>query len=227
MKAPARQFFELPDGSPLAKIFSLDESPLCWLSRIESAVDMLSTSGENMANFPKNCDIGERVFIHKSVRLPGVCVIHGPCYIGAGTEVRPFAHIRGSCIIGENCVIGHCTEVKGSILLNGVEVPHFNYVGDSILGNHSHLGAGVILANLRLDGKSVVIFDGEEKFDTNRRKFGAIVGDHASIGCNAVLNPGTVLPRHGKVYAGASVRGFIGEAGESFPPVNADQSLRR
>jgi NDP-sugar pyrophosphorylase family protein len=214
MKAPAKRFFELAKDSPLAKIFSPDESPLYWLSKIESAIDMFAALDENMACFPKNCDIGERVFIHKSVKFSNMCVIHGPCYIGAGTEIRPFAHIRGNCIIGKNCVIGHCTEVKGSILLDGVEAPHFNYVGDSILGNYSHIGAGVILANLRLDGKSVIIFDGEEKFDTNRRKFGAILGDYASVGCNAVLNPGTVLPRYGKVYASTSVRGFVGE---NFP----------
>jgi NDP-sugar pyrophosphorylase family protein len=140
-----------------------------------------------------------------------MCAIRGPCYIGAETEIRPFAYIRENCIIGERCVIGNSTEIKNSILLNGVQVPHFNYIGDSILGNCAHLGAGVILANLRLDGKSVKIFDGEEAFDTNRRKFGAIVGDCAEVGCNSVLNPGTVLSRGSKIASNVSLGGFIAE----------------
>jgi NDP-sugar pyrophosphorylase family protein len=206
MRAPAERFFELPNGGPLADVFSPAESPVDWLEKIELAVGILADAGEHLTVFPRNCEIGERVFVHKSVKLPGTCVIDGPCYIGAGTEIRPFAHIRGRCVIGENCLIGHCVELKGSILLNGVQVPHFNYVGDSILGNHSHLGAGVILANLRLDGKSVIVFDGAEKFDTGRRKFGAILGDNSSVGCNVVLNPGTVLQRNSRVVGNASVR---------------------
>jgi bifunctional N-acetylglucosamine-1-phosphate-uridyltransferase/glucosamine-1-phosphate-acetyltransferase GlmU-like protein len=210
MRAPASRFFDLPEGLLFSDIFPANASPVEWLDRIESAVKFLADSSELLETFPANCAIGEDVFIHRSVILPSVCVIRGPCYIGAHTEVRPFAHIRENCVIGEGCLIG-TTELKNSILLNGVQVPHFNYVGDSILGNRSHLGAGVILANLRLDGKAVKIFDGEETFDTNRKKFGAILGDFAEIGCNSVANPGTVLSRNSKVAACVNIKGFIPE----------------
>ncbi|MDR2435999.1 MAG: UDP-N-acetylglucosamine diphosphorylase [Puniceicoccales bacterium] len=207
----AKRFFDLPSGEVFRNIFLAEESPIEWLDRIPFAVEMFASSQNLLASFPKNCDIGDNVFVHKSARLPSMCVIRGPCYIGAETEIRPFAYIRGNCIIGERCVVGNSTEIKNSILLNGVQAPHFNYIGDSILGNYAHLGAGVILANLRLDNKFVKIFDGKETFDTNRRKFGAILGDHAAVGCNSVLNPGTVLARGSKVASNVSLRGFIEE----------------
>ncbi|MDR3274167.1 MAG: UDP-N-acetylglucosamine diphosphorylase [Puniceicoccales bacterium] len=220
MKSPAKRFFTLPDTEFFRKIFLPGESPVKWLDKIPMAVKFLAAGSDILTTFPKNCDIGDGVFIHRSVRLPSMCVIRGPCYIGAGTEIRPFAYIRENCVIGEQCVIGNSTEVKNSILLDGVQVPHFNYIGDSILGNHSHLGAGVVLANLRLDNKSVKIFDGEEVFDTNRRKFGAIVGDYAEVGCNSVLNPGTVLARSSKIASNVNLKGFVGEG--SFI-LNADK----
>ncbi|MDR2721135.1 MAG: UDP-N-acetylglucosamine diphosphorylase, partial [Puniceicoccales bacterium] len=157
----SEQFFDIPDGT-FRSIFLAGESPIGWLDRIPLAVEMFASAQNLLANFPKNCDIGDNVFIHESVKLPSMCVIRGPCYIGAETEIRPSAYIRENCIIGERCIIGNSTEIKNSILLNGVQAPHFNYIGDSILGNYAHLGAGAILANLRLDNKSVKIFDGEE-----------------------------------------------------------------
>jgi NDP-sugar pyrophosphorylase family protein len=207
----AEQFFDLSDGEVFRSVFRAGESPIEWLDRIPSAVEMFASCQDLLASFPKNCDIGDSVFVHKSAKLPSICVIRGPCYIGAETEIRPFAYIRGNCVIGERCVVGNSTEIKNSILLNGVQAPHFNYIGDSILGNYAHLGAGVILANLRLDNKSVKIFDGKETFDTSRRKFGAILGDHAAVGCNSVLNPGTVLARGSKVASNVSLRGFVAE----------------
>jgi NDP-sugar pyrophosphorylase family protein len=211
MKAPAKRFFNLPQEELFEKIFLVDESPIEWLAKIPLAVKFLAARDEMLTIFPKNCDIGSDVFIHKSVTLPSMCVIRGPCYIGAGTEIRPFAYVRENCVIGERCLVGNSTEIKNSILLSDVQVPHFNYVGDSILGNHAHLGAGVILANLRLDGKLIRIFDGEEEFDTNRRKFGAIVGDYGEVGCNSVLNPGTVLSCGSKIASNISIKGFIAE----------------
>ncbi|MDR1255877.1 MAG: UDP-N-acetylglucosamine diphosphorylase [Puniceicoccales bacterium] len=211
MKVPAKRFFSLPDGELFSKFFLADEPPVQWLDKIPQAIMFLATSGEVLATFPKNCDIGSNVFIHKSAKLPSMCVIRGPCYIGRETEIRPFAYIRENCVIGERCLVGNSTEIKNSILLNGVQVPHFNYIGDSILGNHAHLGAGAILANLRLDGKSIKIFDGEERFDTERRKFGAILGDYAEVGCNSVLNPGAVLARGSKIAPNTNLSGFIEE----------------
>jgi NDP-sugar pyrophosphorylase family protein len=211
MKVAAERFFDIPAGEVFRSVFLGEESPVEWLDKILLAMELLVSSPDMLEKFPPNCDISGDVFLHKSVRLPSICVIHGPCYIGAETEIRPFAYIRGNCIIGERCVIGNSAEIKNSILLNGVQAPHFNYVGDSILGNYAHLGAGAILANLRLDGKSVKVFDGEETFDTNRRKFGAIIGDRAEVGCNSVLNPGTVLSRGSKIASNMSLRGFIAE----------------
>ena len=151
---------------------------------------------------------GENIRIHASAKIAPSASITGPCIIGPGTEVRPGAFIRGSALIGENCVVGNSTEIKNAILFNGVQVPHFNYVGDSILGYKAHFGAGSITSNVRSDKQPVVIHT-PEKIYTNRKKVGAMVGDFAEIGCNAVLNPGTVVGRNAMVYPTACVRGVI------------------
>ena len=137
--------------------------------------------------------------------------IAGPCIIGHKTEVRPGAFIRGSALIGDNCVIGNSTELKNCIISDNVQVPHYNYVGDSILGYKSHMGAGSITSNVKSDKTLVTVRDGEEKMETGRKKFGAMVGDSVEVGCNSVLNPGTVLGRRASVYPTSCVRGCVPE----------------
>ncbi len=143
-------------------------------------------------------EIQEGVFVHGTAKIAPTAAINAPCIICANAEVRHCAYIRGSVIIGENCVVGNSTELKNCILFDGVQVPHFNYAGDSILGHRAHLGAGVICANVRLD-KEEVIIRGGENIPTGRKKAGAFVGDFAEIGCNTVLAPGAVVARGEKI----------------------------
>ena len=148
----------------------------------------------------------EDVLVGKNVSISKTSTIIGPTIIGHDVEIRPGAYIRGSVIIGNKCVIGNSTEIKNAVLLNQVQVPHYNYVGDSILGKHAHLGAGVILSNLKADNKNVVLHL-ETPLDTNLRKVGSFIGDYADIGCNSVLNPGTVIGKNTRVYPLTCVRG--------------------
>jgi NDP-sugar pyrophosphorylase family protein len=150
----------------------------------------------------------EDVWIHKSVkRYPNV-YIEGPTIICAETEIRPGAFIRGSVLVGRACVVGNSTELKNCILFDHVQVPHYNYVGDSILGNYAHMGAGAICSNVKGDKTNVVV-RGELAIETGLRKFGAILGDHVEVGCNSVLNPGTVLEPYVSVYPLSNVRGVV------------------
>lgn len=153
-------------------------------------------------------EIKEKVWVHKTAMLSNSACIKGPVIIGKNSEIRHGAFIRGSVLIGENCVIGNSTEVKNSILFDGVAVPHFNYIGDSILGFKVHFGAGAITSNVKSD-KSLITVKGISTVRTNRRKFGALVGDNTEIGCNTVLNPGTVIGRNCTVYPLSCVRGVI------------------
>ena len=150
------------------------------------------------------------VLVGENVKIHPTATIEAPAIIGSGTELRPGAFIRGNVITGENCVIGNSTEVKNSILLNGVQVPHYNYVGDSILGNKARMGAGSICSNLKSDGKAVVI-RADEEYATGLRKIGGILADGADIGCGCVLNPGTIIGKNTSVYPLTSVRGVIKE----------------
>ena len=154
--------------------------------------------------------IGEDVWIAKSATVFDSAYIHGACIIGENTEVRHCAFIRGDALVGDGCVIGNSCELKNVIIFNHCEVPHYNYVGDSILGFHAHMGAGSITSNIKADRKNIVV-KGTEKYETGRRKIGAILGDWAEIGCNAVLNPGTVIGRNAQVYPTACVRGIVPE----------------
>ena len=154
-------------------------------------------------------EVKDRVFIHKTATVaPNACLI-GPAIIGPNTEIRHCAFVRENVIIGENCVLGNSCEAKNVIIFDNTQVPHFNYVGDSIMGYHSHMGAGSIVSNLKSDGSNVVVRSGEEKQETNLRKFGAIVGDFVEVGCNSVLNPGTVVGRNSNIYPLARVRGQV------------------
>ena len=152
---------------------------------------------------------GENVWIHKSAKVAPNASITGPCIIDADAEIRHCAFIRGSAIIGKGSVLGNSCEIKNSILFDNVQVPHFNYVGDSILGAHSHMGAGSITSNVKSDKKLVVIKNGAEKLETGIKKVGAFLGDYVEIGCNSLLNPGTIVGPHTNVYPLTSVRGVI------------------
>ena len=154
-------------------------------------------------------EVAENVWAHKSVSIAPSASLTGPAIIGKDSEIRPSAYIRGNAIIGEGCVIGNSCEVKNAIIFDKSQVPHFNYVGDAILGFHAHMGAGSIVSNLKADGRDVVIRDGEEVVETHLRKFGAMIGDNAEIGCNSVMNPGTVIGRNSNVYPLARVRGLV------------------
>ncbi len=153
-------------------------------------------------------EVSEHVWIHKDATVFPSTYIAPPCIIGAGTEVRHCAFIRGSALVGENCVVGNSCELKNVILFDHVQTPHYNYVGDSILGHYAHMGAGSITSNVKSDRKPVVVH-GEEDVETGLKKFGAMIGDHVEVGCNSVLNPGTVIGRNSNVYPLARVRGTI------------------
>lgn len=153
----------------------------------------------------------ENVWIAKSCKLYPNIYIDGPCIIDEDTEIRPSAFIRGSVIVGKGCVVGNSTELKNCILFDGVQVPHFNYVGDSILGYKSHIGAGGITSNVKSDKTNIVLRIGDEKIETGLRKLGAMLGDFVEVGCNSVLNPGTIIGRHSSIYPTSSVRGYIPE----------------
>lgn len=155
--------------------------------------------------------IGEDIWVAKTANVAPTAYLHGPLIICDYAEIRHCAFIRGNAIVGENSVVGNSTELKGSILFNCVQTPHYNYIGDSILGYKSHTGAGVITSNLKSDKSLVtVLFEGD-KLDTNRKKFGAIIGDNTEVGCNSVLNPGTILGRNTNVYPLSMVRGYVPE----------------
>lgn len=149
------------------------------------------------------------VWVHKSAQVFPSAYLGAPCIIGPETEVRHGAFVRGSALVGAGCVVGNSVELKNVILFDGVQVPHYNYVGDSILGYKSHMGAGAITSNVKADKKPVVIKDGENLYETGRKKVGATLGDFADIGCNSVLNPGTVIGRRTSVYPLSSVRGAV------------------
>ena len=153
--------------------------------------------------------VGEDVWIAKDATVFPTAYIAGPCIIGHKTQVRQCAFIRGSALIGDDCVVGNSTELKNVILFDHVQVPHYNYVGDSILGYHAHMGAGAITSNVKADNKNVVIKFGSEHVETGRRKVGAMLGDYADVGCNSVLNPGVVIGRTTTVYPTSCVRGVI------------------
>lgn len=153
----------------------------------------------------------EDVWIAKGVKVFQTAYIGAPCIIDEGAEIRQCAFIRGSAIVGKNAVVGNSTELKNVVLFDNVQVPHYNYVGDSILGYKAHMGAGSITSNVKSDKKLVVIHNGAEQIETGRKKVGAILGDNVEVGCNSVLNPGTVIGRESRVYPLSCVRGVIPE----------------
>ena len=208
----AADFFALPPSlAPFAAQFRADVPPWDWLKQIGAALGQLPPPAAPRT-LPPGVHLEGAVWIDPSVKLPAYATLIGPAWIGAKTEIRPGAYIRGNVIVGEGCVLGNSCEFKNCLLLDGVQVPHFSYVGDSILGNRSHLGAGVILSNLRLDQKPISVRLPTGVFDTGLRKFGAIIGDSAEVGCNAVLNPGTLLGKRALVMPTSSFGGYLPEA---------------
>ncbi len=171
--------------------------------------DLILSLGTNLGDDYE--EVSEHVWIHKSAKVFPSAYIGEPCIIGPETEVRHCAFIRGSALIGANCVVGNSCELKNVILFDHVQTPHYNYVGDSILGYYSHMGAGSITSNVKSDKKFVVVHCGEENIETGIKKFGAMLGDYVEVGCNSVLNPGTVIGRHCNIYPTSCVRGVLSE----------------
>ena len=150
-----------------------------------------------------------QVWVHNTVTVAPTASLTGPAIIGPNTEIRPGAFIRGSALVGADCVVGNSVELKNVIIFDHVQVPHYNYVGDSILGYGAHMGAGAVTSNIKSDRTLVVVRNGGERFETGLRKMGAVLGDHVEVGCNSVLNPGTVIGPDSRVYPLSSVRGVI------------------
>ncbi len=171
--------------------------------------EFICIMGESLSKCEYN-NVAKDIWIHKTAVIAESAQISPPCIIGADTEVRHCAFIRGSVLIGKNCVVGNSTEIKNSILFDCVQVPHYNYIGDSILGYKAHLGAGAITSNVKSDKSEVHLDIDGEIINTEMKKFGAIIGDEAEIGCGSVLNPGTIIGRNTTVYPLTSLRGTKG-----------------
>ncbi len=186
-----------------------------WLEKTTYPWEILSQIGEIIMAIGATLDPAaydhpaDDVWIAKSAKVAPTASINGPVIIGEGTEVRPGAFIRGSALVGDGCVVGNSTELKNVILSDSVQVPHYNYVGDSVLGYKSHMGAGSITSNVKSDKTLVCIKVGREILETGRKKVGAFLGDFVEVGCNSVLNPGTVIGPHASVYPLSSVRGVV------------------
>ncbi|MDD7404133.1 MAG: UDP-N-acetylglucosamine pyrophosphorylase [Butyribacter sp.] len=187
------------------EIFEDTTYPWEVLSKIKDFLPKLGESlSEEEYDHPQ-----EEVWIAKSAKIAPNVTIAGSCIIGKNTEVRPGAFIRGNAIVGENCVVGNSTELKNVLLFNNVQVPHYNYVGDSILGYKSHMGAGSITSNVKSDKTNVTIRYQGEVIETGLRKMGAILGNYVEIGCNSVLNPGSIIGSNSNVYPLSMIRGFV------------------
>lgn len=189
----------------LNEFFEKSEYPWQMLPEIKSHILALIEKG--LDGFS---ELKKGVLIGKNVKIAEFVTIEAPAVIGHGTEIRTGAYLRGNVITGENCVLGNSCEFKNCILLNNVQTPHYNYVGDSVLGNFAHMGAGTVCSNLKSDGKAVVIH-ADEDIETGIRKIGGILADRADIGCGCVLNPGTIIGRNTSVYPLTSLRGVYGE----------------
>ncbi len=181
------------------------EYPWQALSGIKNMIISLG----NSLDFDDYDEISENVWIHKTATVASTAYIGSPCIIGAETEIRHCAFIRGSALIGQNCVIGNSVELKNVIVFDSVQVPHYNYVGDSILGYKAHMGAGSITSNVKSDKTLITVNNGTEKIETELKKFGAMLGDYVEVGCNSVLNPGTIIGKNSNIYPLSSVRGVV------------------
>ncbi|MBQ8309620.1 MAG: UDP-N-acetylglucosamine pyrophosphorylase [Clostridia bacterium] len=181
---------------------------------LASISDIILKIGSTLSSEEYN-RIGEDIWIAKCAKVAPTVSVSGPCIICADAEIRHCAYIRGSAVIGRGAVVGNSTELKNCILFDGVQVPHYNYVGDSILGYKSHMGAGAVTSNVKSDKTPVTVLCDGERVETGRKKFGAMLGDFVEVGCNSVLNPGTVVGAHSNIYPRSVVRGFV-PAGHIF-----------
>ena len=196
-------------SDPIKKLFDDTTYPWEIIPKISSYINMLIDNKNTMLKDYKM--ISDGVFVGDNVTISPLSTIIPPAIIGSGTEIRPGAYLRGNVIIGEKCVIGNSTEVKNSVLLNHADAPHYNYIGDSILGSHSHMGAGAICSNLKSDKSNIVVKSPKDNYETNLRKMGAILGDNVEVGCGSVLNPGTIICANTTIYPLTNVRGVVGE----------------
>lgn len=212
----AKDLFTFPKSLEIfEKFFDGEAAPWEWVANIKKALESIDFSklkdAKPAEEIPAGVRVGENVFIHKSVKLPPYAVFDGPAWISENVEVRIGAFVRGNVIVGKDSVLGNSCEYKNCLLLEDVATPHYNYVGDSILGNKSHLGAGVICANLRLDKQNVIVQTPEGRIDSKLRKLGAILGDEAEAGCNAVLQPGSILMKKAIVLSCMAFSGYLPE----------------
>lgn len=201
-----KELFDL-SHTPAGDYLSGFEYPWQSLSGIKGLIISLGQSLD-MSEYVLR---GENIFVHKTAVVAPTAFIASPCIIGKNTEIRHCAFIRGSALIGENCVVGNSTELKNVILFDNVQVPHYNYVGDSILGYKSHMGAGSITSNVKSDKTLVAVKNGSEVIETDLKKFGAMLGDFVEVGCGTVLNPGSVIGRNTNIYPLSCVRGCVPE----------------
>jgi NDP-sugar pyrophosphorylase family protein len=194
--------YDWPESLPFMEYFDMEAKPWEWLPQIKVALEAFDFPPSGTpAEIPPGVSIKGLVYLHPSVKLPAYCTIEGPVWIGEDVQIRPGAYIRGNVIVGKGSVLGNACEFKNCLLMEEVETPHYNYVGDSILGNRAHLGAGAICANLRLARDEVVIRMEGHRYHTGLRKVGAMMGDGSEAGCNSVLQPGTILGRRAAVIS--------------------------
>ena len=207
------------ENAKIANLYNLDETIAGeYLSQftypweaLAGISDFIKKTGPTL-DIEKFEQLGEDIWVAKSATVAPTAYLNGPLIIDEEAEIRHCAFIRGSAIVGKGSVVGNSTELKNDIIFNNVQVPHYNYVGDSILGYRSHMGAGSITSNVKSDKTLVVVkdsYDTKEEIETGRKKFGAMLGDFVEVGCNSVLNPGTVIGRHTNIYPLSRVRGVI------------------
>ncbi len=205
----ASDFLTLPESlARFAPFFPAELPPWEWLKHIGAALESVEF-GPLFQAIPSGVHVEGKVWLHGNVKLPAYATIIGPVWIGEGCDIRPGAFLRGNVIAGAGCVLGNASEFKNCLLGDRVQAPHYNYVGDSILGNHAHLGAGAICSNLRLDQAEVSVRLPGGTVATGLRKFGAVLGEAAEVGCNAVLNPGSLLGRRALVAPGTVFSGYL------------------
>lgn len=208
----AKTLFALPPSLSLFKdFFDSEQAPWLWVSAIKTALASLQLEPLTLDQLPSGIDVKGNIYIHPTVKFPHFATLHGPLYIGAHTEIRNGTYIRGNVIVGEKCILGNSCEFKNCLLMDSVAAPHFNYIGDSILGSHSHLGAGVILANLRFDRKNIKVQTPDQRIETSLKKLGSFLGEYAEVGCNTVLQPGSILGKYTAVGPCLAFKGFLSE----------------
>ncbi len=225
----ASDFFTLPTSLlSFAPFFDPSSPPWTWVEAISKALAAFEFEDEaRLKPLPSGFSVGARVYLHSTVKLPPYGVIEGPAYIGPGTELRAGVYIRQNVIVGANCVLGNACEYKNCLVMDAVATPHYNYVGDSILGSHAHLAAGSILANLRLDKAPIMIKSPSgELIPTGMRKLGAILGEAAEVGCNAVLQPGTLLGKQSIIMPTVAFGGYLPAGARAFSEAQTSIRLR-